>query len=276
MLISNLEVVENSPKLQDGKLIVAFPSIYMFNEFYSHGKILGEIIASSHNMRPFVKVWCQDIYPDIPLQYSAPDQIDFVEINQYGIASLPDFEQRVDTKQIPHHTQNCHAVFLRCDENFVLLTKPEGYAPCLFLRDYSELYLKIAKEIGVTEVYTVGTRLAEVSPRGKATGYATSEEAIQVLEKNSVTIMKNEAAPYFTNVILGVASEHYEMTGFRINSNHGEKSPYEDSIRKMLETLSKISGIGYDKHVFDGVMNDWISSLKLGGSDIESDDRFGN
>ncbi len=275
MLISNLEVIENSPKLQDGKLIVAFPSIYMFDEFYSHGKILGEIIASSHNMRPFVKVWCQDIYPDIPLQYSAPDQIDFVEINQYGIASLPDFEQRVDTKQIPHHTQNCHAEFLRGDENFVLLTKPEGYAPCLFLRGYSELYLKIAKDIGISQVYTIGTRLTEISPRGKATGYATNKEAVDLLEKNDVTLMKNEVAPYFTNVILGVAAECYDMTGYRINSNHGEEPPYEDSVRQILEILEKVSGIGYDIQIFDEVIKDWVSSLKLAGSGTQPNDIFG-
>ena len=276
MVISNFEFVENSPKLQNGKLVVAFPSIYMFDEFYSHGKILGEIIASSHNMRPFVRIWHQDICPDTPLQYSAPDQIDFIEVNQSGVASLPDFEQRIDGKQIPHHTQNCYAEFLRGDGDFVLLTKPVGYAPCLFMRDYSELYLKIAKEIGVSEVYACGTRLAEISPRGKATGYGTSKEAIKVLKENAVQIMKNEVAPYFTNVILGVASENFEMTGFRINSNHGEKPPYEDSIREMLQILSKISGIGYNKQVFDDVINDWVSSLKLSGSSIQPQDRFEN
>jgi len=248
----------------------------MFDEFYSHGKILGQIIASSHNMRPFVRIWHQDICPDMPLQYSAPDQIDFVEVNRNGIASLPDFEQRVDGKQIPHQTQNCCAEFLRGDGNFILLTKPKGYAPCLFMRDFSELYLKIAKEIGVSEVYAIGTRLSEISPRGKIMGYATSEEAIQVLEDSAVSIMKNEIAPYFTNVILGVASEYFEMTGVRINSNHGEKLPYENSIREMLEILYKITDIGYDEQVFDQVINDWTSSLKLAGSNIVPDDCFEN
>ena len=55
-----------------------------------------------------------------------------------------------------------------------------------------------------------------------------------------------------------------------------EKPPYEDSIREMLEILSKISGIGYDKQVFDDVINDWISSLKLSGSSIPPQDRFEN
>jgi len=63
-VISNFEFIENSPKLQDGKLLIAFPSIYMFDEFYSHGKVMAEIIASSHNMRPFVRVWGSDICPE--------------------------------------------------------------------------------------------------------------------------------------------------------------------------------------------------------------------
>ncbi len=274
-MISNFEFIENSPKLQDGKLIVAFPSIYMFDEFYSHGKIIGEIIASSYNMRPFVRVWGQDIFPDMPLQYSAPDQIDFITINQDGIATLPDFEQRLNIKQIPHHTQNCYAEFLRGDCDFILLTKPRGSAPCICMRDYSELYLKIAKEIGVSEVFTVGTRLSEISPRGKATGYATNEKAVQILEKNNVELMKNEIAPYFTNVIWGIAAEYFDMTGYRINSNHGEELPYEDSIRQILEILEKISGIGYDNEVFDDVINDWRASLKLAGSDTQQNNLFG-
>jgi len=248
----------------------------MFDEFYSHGKGMAEIIASSHNMRPFVRVWGSDICPDIPLQYSAPDQIDYIEVDQHGVASLPEFELRLDVKQLPHHTQNCYAEFLLGDDNFILLTKPKGYAPCLFMRDYSELYLKIAKDIGVSEVYTIGTRLAEISPRGRATGFATNAEAIKVLEKNDVAIMKNEVAPYFTNVILGVAADHFGMAGYRINSNHGEEPPYEDSIKQILEILSKISGINYDNTVFDEVVNDWISSLKLAGSGPQSNDLFGS
>lgn len=247
----------------------------MFDEFYSHGKIIGEIIASSYNMKPFVRVWGPDICPNIPLQYSAPDQIDYVKVNQDGIATLPEFEQRLDVKQIPHHAQNCYAEFLGGDCDFILLTKPCGNAPSIFMRDYSELYLKIAKEVGVSKVFTVGTRLSEISPRGKATGYATSEDAARLLEKNNVELIKNEIAPYFTNVILGVAAQNYDMIGYRINSNHGEDPPYEDSIRQILEILEKISGIGFDKEVFDDVINDWLASLKLAGSETQKNNLFG-
>ena len=275
-MISNFEFIENSPKLHDGKLLVAFPSVYMFDEFYSHGKILSEIIASSHNMKPFVRIWGQDVCPDMPLQYSAPDQIDYIEVDQEGIATLPEFEQRLDIKQLPHKTQNSYAEFLYSDDNFVLLTKPKGCAPCLFMRDCSELYLKIAKEIGVTQVYTLGTRLAEVSPRGRAMGYATNSDAIQVLEDNNIELMKNEVAPYFTNVLLGVAAEYFDMTGFRINSNHGERPPYENSIKQMLEMLSIISGISYNEEIFDQIISDWESSLKMAGSDTQPKDLFKN
>jgi len=101
------------------------------------------------------------------------------------------------------------------------------------------------------------------------------KEAVDLLEKNDVTLMKNEVAPYFTNVILGVAAEYHDMTGYRINSNHGEDPPYEDSVRQILEILEKISGVGYDIQVFDEVIKDWASSLKLAGSGTQPNDLFG-
>ena len=37
----------------------------------------------------------------------------------------------------------------------------------------------------------------------------------------------------------------------------------------------KISGIGYDTQVFDEVIKDWVSSLKLAGSGTQPNDIFG-
>jgi len=58
--------------------------------------------------------------------------------------------------------------------------------------------------------------------------------------------------------------------------NSANNLPYEDSIKQILEILSKISGIEYDNTVFGEVMNDWISSLKMAGSGSQSNDLFGN
>lgn len=61
------------------------------------------------------------------------------------------------------------------------------------------------------------------------------------------------------------------MTCYRINSNHEEEPPYEDSIKQMLDKLPKISNISYNSEVFDEVMNDWGSSLKLArGNDLSN------
>ena len=201
-MLASLELLQSSPKLKNGKLVVSFPSIYVFDEFYSHGKVLGEIISLSHNMKAFVRISTVDFYPEIPLQAVAPDQIDYVSIDDKGIASLPEFEQRLNVEKFPHFSKKCYAEFLKCDDNFVLLTKPRGYSPSLFMRDYSDLYLRIAKELGITEVYAVGTRLSETSPRGRLTGYATNTNGAERLRQNNVELMHNEFAPYFTNVIL--------------------------------------------------------------------------
>ena len=58
--------------------------------------------------------------------------------------------------------------------------------------------------------------------------------------------------------------------------NSANNLPYEDSIKQILEILSKISGIDYDNTVFHEVMNDWISSLKLADSGPQSNDLFGS
>lgn len=270
-LQASLELIGHFDRPSKGKLVVAFPSIYLFDEFYSHGRIIGQVLSLSHEMTPVLRVTTPDFYPEIPLQHIAPDQIDFVEANEAGTASLPEFEQGSQVDQIPHFTKMAYAEFLKSrDENFVLLTKPYGYSPAVFIRDYCRLYLKIAYEIGITEVYSLGTRLAEASPRGRLSGYATLMEAAEKLEKHGVGLVRNELLPYFTNVLLGVASEEFGMTGYRINSNHGEEPPYENSIKQMLDSLADVSGISYDEEVFDKVMDEWVSSLKLAGTDFSS------
>ncbi len=61
-----------------------------------------------------------------------------------------------------------------------------------------------------------------------------------------------------------------------LTDNIANNLPYEYSIKQILEILSKISGIDYDNTVFDEVMNGWISSLKLAGSEPQSNDLFGS
>ena len=74
---------------------------------------------------------------------------------------------------------------------------------------------------------------------------------------------------------IGQNSSSFNILANLIN-NSANNLPYEDSIKQILEILSKISGIDYDNTVFDEVMNDWISSLKLAGSGPQSNDLFGN
>ena len=125
-MLANFKFLDRSPKLKNGKLVVSFPSIYMFDEFYSHGKVLSQVLSLSHNMKAFVRISAVDYYPKIPLQYIAPDQIDHVSVDTQGVAGLPKFENRIDPKKLPCSLQNGYVEFLKCDDNFVLLTKPRG------------------------------------------------------------------------------------------------------------------------------------------------------
>ena len=74
---------------------------------------------------------------------------------------------------------------------------------------------------------------------------------------------------------IGQNSSSFNILPNLIN-NSANNLPYEDSIKQILEILSKISGIDYDNTVSHEVMNDWISSLKLAGSGPQSNDLFGS
>ncbi len=74
---------------------------------------------------------------------------------------------------------------------------------------------------------------------------------------------------------IGQNSSSFNILANLIN-NSANNLPYEDSIKQILEILSKISGIDYDNTVSHEVMNDWISSLKLAGSGPQSNDLFGS
>jgi len=74
---------------------------------------------------------------------------------------------------------------------------------------------------------------------------------------------------------IGQNSSSFNILANSIDNNANNPS-YEDSIKQIPEILSKISGIDYDNTVFNEVMNDWISSLKLAGSGPQSNDLFGS
>ncbi len=114
--------------------------------------------------------------------------------------------------------------------------------------EFSEAVLRYAQELGVKEVYSIGTRWAEppaptVNPQVQ--GYATDAVGVERLSQAGVTIIRDEYSPYFSGVVVGVA-KLLGLRGYRLSVNHGEPKPHPRSAASLLRALSKMLELNID------------------------------
>ena len=116
--------------------------------------------------------------------------------------------------------------------------------------EYAETVLEFAKKLGVKEVISIGARWSEpvLSPLEppKVLGFASDEEGIEKLKAADVTLLKNEAAYYFANLIVPLAKLH-GMRGYKLSVDHGEPSPHPKSLISILTVLSKMIDLNVDQ-----------------------------
>jgi proteasome assembly chaperone (PAC2) family protein len=116
-------------------------------------------------------------------------------------------------------------------------------------QEYASSVLSFAKELGTTEVVSVGARWSEnPAPPGtplKPVGYATDPDSVKELEGCGVTITKGEPGPFFPNLVVGMSVD-YGMRGFKVGVDHGEPIPHPRSLIQIIGVLSKLLGIDVD------------------------------
>ena len=75
------------------------------------------------------------------------------------------------------------------------------------------------------EVYSIGARWTEAQLSPDQTpavlGFATDLVGVKQLKSNGVELIKDEPAPFFASMVVGLARE-YAMRGYKVSVNHGE------------------------------------------------------
>jgi proteasome assembly chaperone (PAC2) family protein len=112
--------------------------------------------------------------------------------------------------------------------------------------EFAEAVLRYARDLGVNEFISIGTRWTEQaappSAVPKVTGFASDEAGVEVLKSHGVEIAKDEPAPFFASLVVGFAEE-FGMRGYKISVDHGEPSPHPLSVIQLLGVLEKMVGI---------------------------------
>ncbi len=125
--------------------------------------------------------------------------------------------------------------------------------------EFAQLILGYAKEIGVQELFSIGTRWADnpAPPESEPVpnGFATDSVGVVKLKKHGVKIISEEAAPFFASMVVGMAKE-YGIRGYKLSVDHGEPSPHPKSVAKLLGVLSTMAG-------FEVAIDELVSSAKL-------------
>jgi proteasome assembly chaperone (PAC2) family protein len=112
--------------------------------------------------------------------------------------------------------------------------------------EFSESVLRYSKRLGVTEMISIGTRWSEqVAPptaTPRVTGFANELDGVEFLKAHGVEIVKDEPAPFFASLIVGLA-ERFGVRAYKISVDHGEPAPHPLSVIQLLGVLEKILGI---------------------------------
>ena len=115
--------------------------------------------------------------------------------------------------------------------------------------EFAEFVLKVAKEMGVEELYSVGARWTETplpaEAEPKTTGFATDSEGVANLKKHGVAILGEEPAPFFASMVVAMAKDT-GIRGYKLSVDHGEPSPHNRSVLKLLEILSEMASFAVD------------------------------
>ena len=204
-----------APKLRSPTLIVAVStSIPQYKALYSQAREMGRHLL---------------------------DRMEFVELATVRSSAFPpEVIVRDDgTAELPA----CRFYLAKGEDELVLFAGDTS--PMDSQAEFAEELLSFAEGLGVKVVISVGARWtenpvqAESEPEVK--GFATDESGVAALRKVGVTILGEEPAPFFASMVVAQAGEH-GMRGYKLSVDHGEPLPHHRSVKKLLETISALTG----------------------------------
>jgi proteasome assembly chaperone (PAC2) family protein len=215
----NIVETGDRPRLRDPVLVVALStSNPQYRSLYSHARELGIFMLKKMEFKKFATIYASALPPAIV-------------ISDEGTA-------RLISASFYQFSGGRDVVLLAGD------TSPmdEQYEFC-------DTLLRFAKELGVVDVISIGTRWTEAVAlptfTPKVLGFATDQKGVDELTGLGVTIIKDEPAPFFASIVVAMAKAH-GMRGYKLSVDHGEPIPHPKSLVELLRVLTKMLQIEVD------------------------------
>lgn len=203
------------PTLKNAAMVVAVStSLQQYRTMYSQARELGEYMLRRMKFERIATIRASAFPPE-------------VIVRDGGVSSLPE----------------CHFHLNRGERDLVLFTGDTS--PMDGQYEFAATLLDYAEELGVKELYSIGTRWAEnpLSPNAEPEpkGFSTDHVGVEKLKKNGVKILAEEPAPFFASMVVGMAKER-GIRGYKLSVDHGEPSPHSRSVARLLGVLSAMVG----------------------------------
>jgi proteasome assembly chaperone (PAC2) family protein len=207
------------PALKDPAMIVAVStSMPQYRALYSQARELADYLLKKIEFKKVGTVRASAFPPEVLVRHD-------------GLSSLPE----------------CAFYLSRGKRDLVLFAGDSSPADEQY--EFARFVLKVAKEMGVEELYSVGARWAETplpaDAEPKATGFATDSTGVANLKKHGVQILGEEPAPFFASIVVAMAKD-VGIRGYKLSVDHGEPSPHVRSVTRLLEILSGMAGFEVD------------------------------
>jgi proteasome assembly chaperone (PAC2) family protein len=204
-----------TPTLRNPAMVVAVStSLQQYRAMYSQARELGDYLLRRMKFERIATIRASAFPPE-------------VIVRDGGISSLPE----------------CHFHLNREKRDLVLFTGDTS--PVDGQYEFAMTFLDYAEELGVKELYSVGTRWTENPlPPGtepEPNGFSTDRVGVVKLKKNGVKIITEEPAPFFASMVVGMAKER-GIRGYKLSVDHGEPSPHSRSVARLLGVLSTMAG----------------------------------
>jgi proteasome assembly chaperone (PAC2) family protein len=204
-----------SPK-NPAMVVAVSTSIPQYRTLYSHARELANYMLRKMRFEKIATIYSSSFVPE-------------VMVKDDGVSALP--------ACFVHIAQGARDVLLFSGDT----------SPMEDQHQFARVLLDYAKDLGVKELFSVGTRWAEspVSPETdpEPNGFATDSVGVARLKKCGVKLVPEEPAPFFASIVVGLAKE-YGMRGYKLSVDHGEPIPHPKSVYKMLGILSTL--VGFD------------------------------
>ena len=227
--------------VRNGVLLVSVStSIPQYKALYSHGKVLADYLTRKIKFERIASLYSSSLPPEVVTKDD-------------GTIGLP----------------ACHFYLHKSKRDLVLFSGDSS--PYEDQYEFTDSVLTFARELGVKEVFSIGTRWSDPPlPPAEAPaliGFATDTNGIERLKFNGVALISNEPAPFFASIIVGLAAA-YGMTGYKISVNHGEPAPHHRSVSRMLEVIGRMVGFEIDVKDLQVQVADTAASPRSDASDI--------